>query len=134
MMSLTGLFTAFGAPLANTRWSWGAVKPDGTVFLRVWTDEMKTVEGRRYVRLINRRAYEDDEDNLGYAERVGHVQLLTDGASGYAVLCTAAEPRAKSRDIVSFDDRTLFRLGGVALFDGDEWGEVVERVSVRALT
>jgi hypothetical protein len=95
---------------------------------------MKTVDGRRYVRLINKRAYEGADENLGYAERCTHVQMLTDGARGYAVLCRAAEPRARSREIVSFDAHTVFRLGDVAIFDGDEWGEVVERVPVRAIT
>jgi hypothetical protein len=133
-MSLAALFAGFGAPLANTRWSWGSVRPDGTVFLRVWTDEMKTVDGRRYVRLINRRAYAGDQDNLGFAERRDHVRMLADGASGYAVLCRAAEPRARSREIVSFDDKTIFRLGALAIFDGDEWGEVVERVPARSIT
>jgi hypothetical protein len=133
-MSLSDLFARFGAPLANTRWAWGSVKPDGTVFLRVWTDEMKTVDGRRYVRLINRQAYEGADDNLGYAERCEHVRMLINGAPGYAVLCRAAEPRARSREIVSFDAQTVFRLGGLAVYDGDEWAEVVERVPVREIT
>lgn len=133
-MSLSDLFIRFGAPLANSRWSWGSTRPDGAVFLRVWTDEMITVEGRRYVRLINRQAYEGAADNLGYAERCAHVEMLANGAPGYAVLCRAAEPTAKSREIVSFDGQTVFRLGPVAVFDGDEWAEVVERVPVRAIT
>ena len=133
-MSLSDLFLRFGAPLANSRWSWGSTRGDGAVFLRVWTDEMKTVEGRRYVRLINRRAYEEVPENLGYAERCAHVEMLTKGAPGYAVLCRAAEPRARSREIASFDAQTVFRLGAVAIFDGDQWAEVVERVPVRAIT
>src|SRR5690348_14329833 len=112
-MSLTDLFQSFGAPLANSRWSWGSVRPDGTVFLRVWTDEMQSADGCRYVRLINRRAYEDLADNLGFAERCEHVNLLANGSPGYAVLCRAAEPRARSREIVSFDDKTVFRLGPI---------------------
>jgi glutamine cyclotransferase len=132
-MSLSDLFARFGAPLANTRWSWGSMRPDGTIFLRVWTDEMKTIDGRRYVRLINHRAYRGEGDNLGYQERCEHVQMLTNGAAGYAVLCRAAEPRAKSREIVSFDAQTVFRLGQLAVFDGDDWAEVVERVPVRSI-
>jgi hypothetical protein len=133
-MSLTDLFVRFGAPLANSRWSWGSIRPDDTVILRVWADDMKTVEGRRYVRLINRLAYEGGDDNLGYAERCQHVQMLSDGASGYAVLCKAVEPKSRSRQVLSFDDKTVFRLGPVAIFDGDEWGELVERVPVLAFT
>jgi hypothetical protein len=94
---------------------------------------MKAVDGRRYVRLINRRAYGEAGDNLGFNERCEHVEMLTKGAAGYAVLCRAAEPRARSREIVSFDAQTVFRLGPLAVFDGDEWAQVVERVSVRAI-
>src|SRR4051794_24193841 len=82
-MSLTELFQKFGAPLANSRWSWGSVRPDGTVFLRVWADEMRSADGGRYVRLINRGAYADTPDNLGFAERCEHVERLANGAPGY---------------------------------------------------
>jgi hypothetical protein len=132
-MSLSDLFQSLGAPLSNTRWSWGSLRADGTVFLRVWTDEMQSADGRRYVRLINRRAYEDAPENLGFAERCQHVDMLLKGATGYAILCGAAEPRARSREIVSFDGKTLFRLGPVRLFDGDEWAEVVDRVPLKAV-
>jgi hypothetical protein len=103
------------------------------VFLRVWADEMKSVDDRRYVRLINRRAYEGSDDNLGFAESCEHVRMLTHGAPAYAVLCRAAEPRARSREIISFDAQTVLRLAAIVVFDGDEWAEVVERVPIRAV-
>ena len=38
-MSQTNLFAKLGAPLANPRWSWGAIRTtDGAVFSRVWQD------------------------------------------------------------------------------------------------
>lgn len=132
-MSLTDLFVNLGAPLANSRWSWGSVRGDGSVILRVWSDEMTQMNGRRYVRLINRQAYRDDNENLGFAERHEHVQILAGGASGFAVLCRAAEPTARSREIVSFDAKTIFRLGELILLNDDEWAEVIERVSVRSI-
>ena len=94
---------------------------------------MRTVEGRRYVRLINRRAYATAAENLGFTERCAHVEMLAKGAPGYAVLCTAAEPTARSREIVSFDGKTVFRLGPLTIFDGDEWAEVIDRIPVRAV-
>lgn len=133
-MSLSDLFVRFGAPLANPRWSWGSARSDGTVFLRVWGDEMKTVDGRRYVRLINRRAYEEAQENLGYAERCSQVEMVGRGAPAYAILCRAEDPVARPRMIRSFDAQTVLRLGGISLFDGDEWAEIIERVPVRAIT
>ncbi len=35
-MSITAMFENLGAPLANSRWSWGGVRQDGAVVLRVW--------------------------------------------------------------------------------------------------
>lgn len=130
-MSLSELFASFGAPLVNSRWSWGSVRADGTVFLRVWTDELQTVGRRRLIRLINREAYEGVNDNLGYSERCQHVEMLANGSPGFAVLCRAAEPVPLAREIISYDARTVLRLGEIEMIDGDEWAEVVERVAVR---
>lgn len=35
-MAQTQSFEWLGAPLVNTRWSWGAVRRDGIVFLRTF--------------------------------------------------------------------------------------------------
>lgn len=131
-MSLSDMFERLGAPLANNRWSWGAIRPDGTVFVRVWSDETEQVDGARYVRLINRAAYQDVDDNLGFAERCAHVEMLANGADGYAIMCTAREPRARSREIVSYDRRSLIRLGPILTIDGDEWAAMAERVPLAA--
>ena len=46
-MSISGLFTLLGAPLANNRWSWGSQRAsDGAVFLRVWQDLKFDKDGR----------------------------------------------------------------------------------------
>ena len=51
-MTQEDLFATLGAPLANVRWSWGAVRPaDGAVILRVWKDNVQTHDGREYVRI-----------------------------------------------------------------------------------
>jgi hypothetical protein len=48
-MTISSLFQSLGAPLANTRWSWGAQRSsDGAVFLRVWQDLKFIQEGRAY--------------------------------------------------------------------------------------
>jgi hypothetical protein len=45
-VTLTEFFAYLEAPLANQRWSWGAVRPsDGAVLLRVWQDEQRKMDG-----------------------------------------------------------------------------------------
>jgi hypothetical protein len=54
-MTLSQLFEQLGAPLANVRWSWGAVREsDSAVFLRVWQDECRPIDGRMCVRIRSR--------------------------------------------------------------------------------
>jgi hypothetical protein len=57
--------------------------------------------------------------------------MLADGAAGFAVICRAADPLARSREAASFDARTIVRLGEIIVRDGDEWAEMVERVPIR---
>lgn len=81
-MNLTELFAYLGARLANNRWSWGAVRQaDGAVFLRVWQDEWQRVDGLCAVRITDNRNFADVPDNLGYAERLRHIDLLRGGGT-----------------------------------------------------
>lgn len=133
MTSPSELFLKLGAPLTNVQWSWGATHPDGTIFLRAWQDETRVVEGKRYIRLVNHQVYEADAGNLGYGERLQHLALIHNGSPGYVVICRAVEPNARPRAIKSFDQRQLIRLGEIRIFEGDEWGEMAERVNVSSL-
>ena len=64
-MSLTQFFDQLGAPLANSRWSWGAQRArDGVVFMRVWQDE-KRFENERQLTLPNKRN-EDPDPSRNY--------------------------------------------------------------------
>lgn len=48
-MNRTELFAYLRAPLSNPRWSWGSVRAaDGAVFLLVWQDEHKKIEGKPF--------------------------------------------------------------------------------------
>jgi hypothetical protein len=49
VMGPKALFEKLGAPLKNTVWSWGGVRADGAIFLRVWEDEKRKIpnEGDR---------------------------------------------------------------------------------------
>ena len=73
-MNQTDLFGGFGAPLANPRWSWGAVRSDGTVFLRVWEDQTRTHDGSRYVRVTRQERH--NPEHPGHQERLEHVALV----------------------------------------------------------
>ena len=48
------LLRRLGAPILNVVWSWGAVRPaDGVVFLRVWQDRERKVDGKWYTMLTH---------------------------------------------------------------------------------
>ena len=132
-LSPSAMFKRLRAPLTNNFWSWGAVRDDGTVFLRVWQDERQARNGKQFIRLVNHTAYADNTDNLGYRERLRHLQMITDGAPAYLVLCRAVDTNARPREIASFDEREVVRLGEVAVIDGDEWGEIAGRVKISAV-
>lgn len=134
MTSPSALFKRIGAPLHNVQWSWGGVRPDGSVVLRVWQDETrKSDNGRRFIRLVNHRAYQGAESNLGYSERLAHLDRLRAGATGYVVICRAEDVNSRPRSIASFDGREVIRLGELVILDGDEWGELLERIPVKSL-
>jgi hypothetical protein len=100
MLSLTEMFASLGAPLANQRWSWGAERQnDGAVFLRVWQDESRKLDGRRSVRLTANAFFAEKPDNLGNAERLRHVELIRSGRPAYLVMCVAVDPKVEPRTI-----------------------------------
>ena len=129
-MSPSAFFKRLQAPLLNVQWSWGAMRPDGTVILRVWGDETDKVGDKRFVRLMNHRRFRGTANN-GYNERVRHVATIKAGADAYAVMCNAVDPGAEPREIKSFDDRSLIRLGEIREIEGDEWAEMKERISLK---
>jgi hypothetical protein len=49
-------------------------------------------------------------------------------------MCKAKSTTASPREIESFDARDVFRIGRIVEVDGDEWGEMVERVPVRSFS
>src|SRR5262245_791081 len=103
-MSLSDLFKLLGAPLANVRWSWGSVREsDSAVFLRVWQDETRLIDRKRYARVISTEAFKGREDNLGYVERIEHVNRIRNGAPSYMIMCVAKDTKARPRSIATFN-------------------------------
>lgn len=133
-MSPTDFFRFLGAPLANHRWSWGAIRPsDGALFLRVWQDETRKIDGRLHAQVTAHQWFKDDPGNLGYAERLRHIDLIRQGAPAYAVMCVAADTTASPRVIHTFDRNDLFVGGAIRHVDGEEWLELLGRKPVSEL-
>ena len=134
-MVLSKFFEKLGAPLANVRWSWGGVRPDGAVVLRVWQDRTVKHNDALYVQLTHLEKYGDDRgtDNLGYSERLKHVQLLRRGAKSYLVMCLAKDPNTSPRAIKSFNRDDVFVGGRLTEINGDTWIELADRVPVKSI-
>ena len=131
-MCISALFRQVGAPLRNVRRSWGAVRPeDGAVFLRVWQDETKTINGTLFTRLTANQVFAaDDPDNYGYQERLMHVQLVQGGASLFVIMCHAEDPKAHPRKIAGFNNRELFVGGECIEWDGEVWAKLAQRIPI----
>jgi len=130
-MSQAELFETLGAPLKNVRWSWGGVrKSDGAVFLRVWQDGTKKINGKRYIWISVESPLGND---LGENERMDHLKLVQAGHPCYLVMCQAVDTSATPRAIQSFNRNEVFETGDTILDDGDYWVEIRGRVNVREI-
>jgi hypothetical protein len=130
-MSITRLYERLGAPLTNNRWSWGAQRTsDGAVFLRVWQDRKRVVDGERYMLVDGRRGLPEDETNPGYRERLRHLDAIRAGAKCYLVMCIARDPDERPRVIEDFHDEDVFIGEGLFEIDGSIWVRVAGRVPV----
>ena len=124
------LFDRLGAPLQNVRWSWGSVRAaDGSVVLRVWQDETRTVDGKTVMRLTHHEAFQDRPDNLGYLERLRHIELLRDGAPCVLLMCRAKDPNASPRTIDSSSRPSVFLGESLVEIEGDTWIHLGKRVN-----
>jgi hypothetical protein len=133
-MTLTSLFKYLNAPLTNQRWSWGAARAsDGAVFLRVWQDEVIKSGQRRLARVTANAAFEGNEANPGYAERLRHVDLIRNGAKAYVIMCAAVDVQASPRAIATFNEKEVFVGGNIAETNGEWWLELVSRQPVQSV-
>ena len=130
-MSQANLFRKLGAPLANSRWSWGSVRTsDNTVFLRVWQDRARTVNEKHLVQLSHNHEYHDSVEDLGYLERLKHIELVKTGARCFLVVCRAADPKVLPRKVLSFNDKEIFPTGKLVEIDNEVWIEMGIRVPI----
>lgn len=134
-MTQTDLFAALGAPLANPRWSWGAVRPDGVVFLRVWQDEVKKRKGNLFVKITYTGSTEGDHEgnSLGYRERLQHVDRIREGATTFLIMCQAQDVTAAPRKVQDFEHENVFRGGRLIKSAGACWIELGPRIPIREI-
>ena len=130
-MTQTQFFEWLGSPLHNTRWSWGSVRKDGKVFLRVWQDETRKHEGRRYMRVTKHAVFAEDLSNLGYQERLRQLELVRAGSPSFMVMCELNPAKLPEREILDFNREEVFRGGSLIEIEGDSWLELVERVAAK---
>lgn len=118
--TITETFSRLDAPLKNQRWSWGGVSKNGEVYLRVWTDQFRKFDGKRFVRLTDH----GNAQGNGYKERLMHVELIKQGAAAFGILCEPVSENSKPRKIREFN-RTDLLIGGKLRTDrqGNDWLE-----------
>lgn len=131
-MNRKALFDKLGVPLKNNRWSWGGVRADGAVFLRVWQDEIRNEGNREFVRVAANKDFQNKSPaNPGYRERLQHLALVKNGAMSYMVICVAKDVHAIPRAVKSFNSDELYLGGKLMDADGDSWLEIVGRFPVQ---
>jgi hypothetical protein len=134
-MTQKAFFESLGAPLANARWSWGAVRPaDGVVFLRVWRDNVQTHEGKQFVRILRGVSNRSRPHEHGRRERLKHVQNVQGGARCFLIMCQAEDTTARPRRIDDFEKKVLFTGGTVKPIGDDLWLELLSAVAVEDCT
>jgi len=116
-------------PVSNPRWSWGVYNADKDfLVLRLWEDNRIVQDGREVVMVYKPRL---GSSNTGDTERKRHVEALLRGATGYAVMCEAVDQNTDAREIASFDDQILEKLGPIHTDSkGCMWAEVNGSISV----
>jgi len=131
-MSQAALFRRVGAPLANARWSWGAVREaDGAVFLRVWQDRVRRLNDVQFVQLTHNVEFANDPTNLGHQERNRQIEMIRQGSQCYLVMCQAADVNVLPRKVRDFNAQEVFPGGILKDFEGETWIELLPRISVR---
>ena len=113
-MSLSSFFSKLGAPLKNQRWSWGGIRKEGSIVLRVWQDRKEKIDGKLFMIIANHERYKDNQSNPGYKERIEHINKIKTGAKCYMVMCLAKSPDAFPREIKSYNKEDIF-VGGELL-------------------
>lgn len=133
-MSISQFFNKLGAPLHNMRWSWGSERvSDGAIFLRVWQDREKkrVIEDVIHCRLTDYAHYQHDPTNLGWLERLKHIERIRDGAQSFLIMCRVKVPGVRPRVIESFNKDDVFVGGQLCEIENDVWIKIEKRIPYR---
>ncbi len=85
-------------------------------------------EGKMFMMITHHEKYIDQPENLGWNERLSHVEQIRIGAKCLMVMCLADDVEASPRTIKSFNERDVFEGGRLVEREGDFYVEVVDRV------
>lgn len=127
---ITEHYARLGAKMGNV-YGWGAVREgEDTVFLSVWTDEGKTINGKSCYMVLRGNPVKITN---GRRERERHLDLIRQGATCYLTLCRAVDPNADERHIKTFEGFYLRRAGDLIPYDGDLYIEDLEIVPAKGV-
>lgn len=119
ILSLTEFFeNKLEAPMVNNRWSWGAVKPDGSaVYLSIWQDEIKRDDpkdpkSQTWVDVLwDEKLWSGvSEASTARNERIRHIDLIKSGTPAYALIKIAKDPKIIPREMKEFNSDYLVGL------------------------
>jgi len=113
-------FISLGAPLHNVRWSWGALRQDGVVVLRIWKDQVRVFEGEGTFAQVD-RVGDVRRSTPGAKERADHVARIRQGARSLLVMCEAEDVDARPRKVLSYERGELYQGERVIERDGMAW-------------
>ena len=135
-MNITRFFTDILGAKLRTSYSWGAFNDmTNHVFLRVWKDSIESVsDGERILVLPDQPRLASSSYKANFNERRRHLNHIQNGAAGFGVLCTAADPEtAEARKMAKFDETTLLQLGSLTEENNKTYAYIDVRVPIEEL-
>lgn len=86
------------------------------------------------MKLAHHQRYANEPENLGYRERVQQLDAARGGLQAYVIMCKAKDVKVRPRSIESYNDKDVFQIGELIEIEGNEWGEIVDRIPIRNLS
>ena len=93
---------------------------------------MSDSAARCRMRVTKHSVFADDLGNLGYQERLKHLEVIRSGARAYMVMCEAAPDKLPEREILDYNADEVFEGGSLIAINGDSWLELNHRVAAKA--
>jgi hypothetical protein len=134
ILSLTEFFEKkLEAPMVNNRWSWGAVKIDGSaVYLSVWQDEIKRDDPKDSKSSTWVDVLWDEKIWSGVSgastarnERIKHIDLIKSGVPAFVLIKISKDTNIIPREMREFNSEYLvglknnFRLTDAGILQGE---------------